>query len=362
MTETPDHQRQPRVPGVRYRTETRYRPVTTRVFGEEEIDYEPYDVDVPVPHRDWDGALMRLLLAVALGSTAVAVVWSTAGISSLLSLVVTTTGIAVAAASLFELLWIVCLVAEWLMRGRPDRAKPMRIAGWVAVLVVVAAMVLDGVHKDQVAAGIVGGAVSLMAKGSWWVVFRVRHVELRRPIANALQRKLEDLAATEALLGFKTQIGGRQAYADLVFGQDEANAARAAVEAGRQLDPGPSGPRPDPSGRPDDAESAPPAPVQPPAAMQPPAAPVVPQPVQTTAPVPPAEPPAPAPTVLMSVAAATRQVIAEQGEDISDQDLIEAVGERVGKERAASPKFPETVLRYRRAKDVNRKSRSRSAQ
>ncbi|MFJ1606984.1 hypothetical protein ACIOHS_26975 [Streptomyces sp. NPDC088253] len=361
----PQQQPQPRVPGVRYRTETRTRSVLSSVFGEEVMDEEEYEVDVPVPPRDWDRVLMRFLLTVALASTAVTFVWSTSSISKLLRLIGTETEIAVGAASLFELLWIVCLAAEWLLRGQPDRAEPMKKAGWVAVWFVVAAVVAQGVHAHEVAAGIFGGLVSLMAKGSWWVVFRVRQVHLRRPIAVWLQRKMEDTAAAEALLSFKHRIGGRQAYAALVFGEDEFAAATAAVQAANRVHEIPSGPRPDPSGQPSRpveqsapapaAQSAPLVPPVPaaqpqPQAQQPAPAPAAPQPAPAApaaapsgqAPVPPAPP---VPGIAPSIASTVRNVLANQP-GISDDDLIE----EVKKVHGDRPKLADTVLRNRRKK------------
>lgn len=285
---------QPRIPGVRYRKDVRYRPVEVTTFGETSVEYEPYEVDVPLPPVDWDRYLMRFLLAVALGSTAAAIVWSTASISNLLGLVVTTTGIAIAAASLFELLWIVCLVAEWLLQGQPDRARPMRIAGWIAVLVVVAAVVAEGFHAGYPAAGIVGGGVSLMAKGTWWVVFRVRQVTLSGPVARALQRRLQDLAATETLLGFKHRIGGRQAYAEAVFGPDAYAQAQTAVRAGNQaVQLPPTDPRP--TGRPQQTPEPVPAPAPAPAAPVSPATTPAPAPAPVPQAAAPAAPPAPEP-------------------------------------------------------------------
>lgn len=383
MTEIPDHQPQPRVPGVRYRTETRYRPVTTWVFGEEQTDYEPYEVDVPLPPRDWDRVLWQFLLAVAVGSTCVAVVWSTVAISGLLDEFVTTPGVPIAAASLFELLWLVCLVAEWLMRRRPERARPLRIAGWIAVWFVVAAVVTEGAYEGYVAAGIVGGAVSLMAKGSWWVIFRIRNVELRRPIAAWLHRQLEDMSASEALLEARGQMGGRQAYAEAIYGPDQVRAARATVEAANRLVLDPPGPRPDGSGQPS-------VPVQQPAptrVVQPTPAPSGPAPQPTPATTqpaaPPADPAAPAgtsadpsgtasgehpdapgpeaprpeagPSPVLPMAPSIRQIVAKAlDEDVQMpfEDLLKKVQDVHGDR----PKLAGTVERYQRSELKTRKA------
>ncbi|MEU7323354.1 hypothetical protein ABZ682_22805 [Streptomyces griseoviridis] len=372
MNDSFDPQQQPpRVPGVRYQTVTRTRQIPSNVFGQEVLDEEEYNVDVPVPPRDWDAFLMRFLLTVAISSTVVAVVWSTASISRLLGLVVTEPGIAVAAASLFELLWIVCLVAEWLLRGQPDRAQPMKNAGWVSVVFVVAAVVVEGFHEHQAAAGIVGGAVSLMAKGSWWVVFRVRQVKLRRVLATWLQGQLEDTAAVEALLSYRQRLGGRQAYASLAFGSDEFLAAQAAVQAAQRAPEISSGSRPDPSGRssvpvqqPTPAPAAPVAPSVPPVQPQPsatatsPAAPVTP-PAQSSGqasgqnPAPSGQPQQPLPppvTPLGPSIAATVRAALDEDEDMADEDLVD----RVRQVHGDRPKLSETVATYRRKEKKRR--------
>ncbi|MFM9590751.1 hypothetical protein ACKI16_29615 [Streptomyces scabiei] len=356
MTDSP--QPQPRIPGVRYRTETRYRPVEVTALGETTIEQEPYEVDVPLPPVDWDRHLMRFLLAVALGSTAAAIVWSTASISNLLGLVVTTTGIAIAAASLFELLWIMCLAAEWLLQGQPDRARPMRIAGWIAVMIVVAAVVAEGFHAGYPAAGIVGGAVSLMAKGAWWVVFRVRQVKLSGPVARALQRRLQDIAAAEALLGYKHRIGGRQAYAEAVYGPDAYAQAQTAVRAGNQAAQlPPTDPRP--TGRVHQVQEPAPVPAAAPAPAPAPQPQPRPEPVpQAAAPSPAPQPepeaeeapqPEPAPggsAAVLTMQPSIRQIVRtalDEDLDMPHADIVARVQQVHGTD---NPKLPATVETY----------------
>ncbi|MFF3096767.1 hypothetical protein [Streptomyces cyaneofuscatus] len=346
---TPQH----RIPGVRYTTETRYRPITAEVFGDETTEYEPYTVDVPVPPRDWDQALFRFVLGVALMSTTVAIVWSTAAIGTLLQLLVTA-GIAYAAASLFELVWILCLAAERLLQRTPDRARRVRILGWVSLLAVTTAVVVHGVHEGQVAAGIIGGAVSLMAKGSWWVVFQVKNVRLRPRLENWLAQKVEETAAEEYLLAARQQLGGRSAFNAAVYGSAEAYTARSAVLAARDVEPPAQA-----------VTAAPAAPAVAPAApsvyVAPPVAPVAPpvQPVTATpvpeAPVPSAPPveptpqptPTPQPQVVfpmgLSIAATVRGAL-DEDESISDEDLVAKVAAVHGDR----PKLADTVATYRR--------------
>ncbi|MFC8723708.1 hypothetical protein [Streptomyces bacillaris] len=334
MDDTPQH----RTPGVRYTTETRYRAVPANVFGEEITEYEPYEVDVPVPPRDWDQVLFRFVLAVALASTTVAIVWSTAAIGGLLELLVTA-GIAYAAASLFELVWIVCLAAERLLQRTPDRARRVRIVGWLALLVVAGAVIVHGVHENQVAAGLLGGAVSLMAKGSWWVVFQVKNVRLQPRLAAWLQRRVEETAAEEYLLAARQQLGGRSAYNAAVYGSDEAQTARSAILASRETE--------QPAAIPAPAAAAPPAAplTAPPAYIAPPVPPAEPSPVPAT-PVPPAAPAQPAQPVTPitggSIAATIREVLADTPK-ISEEDLTAKVRAVHGDK----PNLADTVRRTR---------------
>ncbi|MFJ3545429.1 hypothetical protein ACIPQH_25075 [Streptomyces rubiginosohelvolus] len=356
-----DDYAQHRIPGVKYRTETRHRPVTADVFGEEVTEYEPYDVDVPVPPRDWDRVLFRGVLAVALGSTAVAIVWSTAAIGGLLELLVTA-GIAYAAASLFELVWIVCLAAERLLQTTPDRARRVRIVGWLSLLAVAGAVIVHGVHEKQLAAGILGGAVSLMAKGSWWVVFQVKNVRLRPRLAAWLQRRVEETAAEEYLLAARQQLGGRTAYNAAVYGEGEAATARSAILASRDAEPpAPAravAPAVSPAYvAPSVAPVAPTAPLAPAAPVAPPVPPVGPTPAPAPeAAVPPAAPaPTPQPQVVFpmgpSIASTVRAAL-DEDEAISDEDLVAKVAAVHGDR----PKLADTVATYRRKEMKKRKA------
>ncbi|MGW5931569.1 hypothetical protein ACWF2L_35825 [Streptomyces anulatus] len=362
---TPQH----RIPGVRYATETRYRAVTADVFGEETTEYEPYTVDVPVPPRDWDQVLFRFVLGVALVATFVAIVWSTAAIGSLLEKIATP-GIAYAAASTFELLWILSLAAERLLRRTPDRVRRARVAGWVGLLVVTAAVIVHGVNENQVAAGILGGVVSFMAKGAWWVVFSVKQVRLRPRLEQWLARRVEETAAEEYVLDARQQLGGRAAYNAAIYGSAEAHAARAAVVAARDVEPpaqavtaAPAAPAvaPPAYAPPPVAQAAPPVYVAPPVAPVAPVAPpvtVTPVPEAPVPSAPPVEPtpePTPAPQVVFpmgpSIASTVRAAL-DEDEAISDEDLVAKVAAVHGDR----PKLADTVATYRRKEMKKRKA------
>ncbi|MBC9731229.1 hypothetical protein [Streptomyces sp. TRM68367] len=328
---------QPRIPGVRYRRERRVRQVPKEVMGDVVMVDEEYDVQVPIPPVDLDRVLLRFVITVAVGMTAVAVVWSTASIGALLALVVTPV-IAYAASVTFELAWVTLLSIQWLLRSDPERARPVAIAGWFAVGIVVAAVVAHGFHEDQRTAGLVGGAVSVLAKGLWTVVLRLFSVKFSDAVAVWLRDRQQRNAAAAALLGQQQRLGGQQAYMTAVYGPDAAAGALATVASGPaphglpsgqapeasapnpDTAPDPSGQNgghdPDPSGR-QDEPATPPGP--------------------GGAPVPPPS------GQLVSIASTVRTVLGEYP-GISDDQLIE----RVKALHGDRPRLSETVLRYAR--------------
>jgi hypothetical protein len=326
---------EPRIPGVKYRVETRTRQVPEDVMGDTVMVDEEYTTDIPVPPRDWDRIILRFVIGAAVVTTAVAVVWSTASIGALLALLVHPL-IAYGAAITFEAAWITCLAVAWLLRTDPERAKPVNIAGWVALAVVVAAVVSHGAHVHQVVAGVVGGAVSVLAKGLWTVVLRLFSVEFGKGVATWLRMRQQENAAAATLLAQQRRLGGQQAYMAAVYGQDHVTGALATVAGGHvpQLTPG----RPDASAP--DADTVP-APSGQPSVPDPRPEPE-PEPVRTTseqasAPVPP--PAAP----LVSIASTVRTILATLPA-IEDEQLIDRVKQLHGDR----PKLGETVLRYAR--------------
>ncbi|CAL9610713.1 hypothetical protein SUDANB1_05620 [Streptomyces sp. enrichment culture] len=323
---------QPRIPGVRYKREKRFRQVPDQVMGDEVMVDQEYEVDVPLPPVDLDRLLLRFVVALALLTTAVAVTWSTASIGALLSLVVAP-AVAYLAAGTFEAAWITCLAVSWLLRTDPDRAKPVNIAGWIALGVVVAAVVSHGVHVHQTVAGVVGGAVSVLAKGLWTVVLRLFSVKFSPAVLAWLRKGQQESSAAFTLLAQEKRLGGQQAYMTAVYGKDSVAGALAAVadtSAPKQLA----------SGRPD--ASAPDTDTIQDTSGQ--AATPNPEPVQDTSgqapPPPPVQPPS---GPLVSIASTVRTALTDTP-DITDEDLVEHVKQRHGYRH----NLAETVNRYRR--------------
>ncbi|MET9465820.1 protein transporter Sec31 [Streptomyces sp. NPDC006544] len=209
---------------MRTRTETRTRQVTHTVDGETELIDEQYDVTVPRPPRDWDS----IALAAVTGSTAAIVLasigWSTTGIGDLLTRIAPS-GAAYSAAAVFDLLWINCMILEWLARYDPHRAATFRRAGHVALAIAMAAVCLHGYLADSIEVGLVAAAVSALAKGGWTLVLR----EHARPL---------DPRTQAWLLRRQARIGARLALSAQLR-RLAAVEARAAVRTTPDADPEP---------------------------------------------------------------------------------------------------------------------------
>ncbi|WP_181785346.1 protein transporter Sec31 [Streptomyces phytophilus] len=154
---------------MKTRPDTRTRQVPHTIDGITHHVTETYTVHVPVPPRDWDRAVLTAVTAGAALAVAVSVVWSTAAIGDLLARTVPA-GPAYAAAVAFDAAWILCMGVEWLSRYDPDRARLPRWAGHAALLIAMAAVAAHGWLDASPAVGLVGAAVSALAKGAWTVV------------------------------------------------------------------------------------------------------------------------------------------------------------------------------------------------
>lgn len=159
-------------PGA-HKTIRRTRRVPVTINGRTHTVRETYDATVPVLPPDWERTLLRGTVTAAVLVVLASLAWTTASIGGLLALAVVP-AIAYAAASVFDASWIVCMAAEWLARYDPDRARTARQAGWIALLVSMAAVLVHGwLIAGSPSAGIIGATVSLLAKGLWTVVMRL---------------------------------------------------------------------------------------------------------------------------------------------------------------------------------------------
>jgi hypothetical protein len=210
----PDNLSGHRLPGVRYITETRQRPVTHYVDGQpEEID-EDYDVLVPVPPRDWDRIVFTGVTCVAITFTLVSVAWSAVSGGDLLA--TTTSGyFAYPAALGFDLAWLTCQALEWLYRYDPDRAQLPRRAGYAFLAIAMAVIVAHGTTQGQLVAGIAGATVSLIAKGLWMLVIRHHARPLPELTRRWLLKREGDIAARLALSGQLRTLARAEAQASV---------------------------------------------------------------------------------------------------------------------------------------------------
>jgi len=401
MTETPPEAPHYREPGVKYRRERRTRLVTTVIDGVESTHEEDYYVDVPVPPRDWETVVQRALFVWAGILTVAAFVGTCAAVGGLFAEKLHA-GAAYPLGLMFTGSWLGLLGLEWL-DGRidPGRARPARVAGWVALAACMGAVFVFYARAGLPWVGAAGAVVDLSAKGFLYLLLSRGQVKLPKGVA-AWVRHQEQRAAGRALLaGTIRRLNRYEAY-QRAAGGPEYQAAHAALNANQtpQLPtadtsgqaapvsgqaPVPaaapvSGRVPDPSGpaptTPPPAAPTPPptAPVTPPAAPVPPVPPAVPvgsgasgssaqhsgqrdeqeQPgEQGTTGTPPLQAVGP-----LSIAAAVRQARAEDPEQ-SDAEMVARVLElRGGDDGGDRVKFAETVARTRRRQESKERKAS----
>ena len=156
---------------MKTRTVQRTQLVPHTIDGRTELVLDRFDVEVPVPPRDWDRVVLGTVTAAAALIGVASIAWSTASIGDLLARA-TIAPAAYAAAAVFDLVWLSCMALEWLARYDAERAKLPRRAGYVALAIAMAAVGAHGWIADQLAIGLVGAAVSGLAKAMWTVVLR----------------------------------------------------------------------------------------------------------------------------------------------------------------------------------------------
>ncbi len=156
---------------MKTRTEQRTRLVPHNVNGETELVLDRYTIEVPLPPRDWDRAILAGVTTTAAVLLAACVVWSTANIGDLLARVAIAPA-AYGAAVAFDLAWIVFMAVEWLARYDPRRATLPRRAGHLALAVAMVAIGAHGWIAGQAAIGVISAVVSGIVKGVWTVVLR----------------------------------------------------------------------------------------------------------------------------------------------------------------------------------------------
>lgn len=268
MTDTPIYE-QPRIPGVKYKPETRFRQETTVIDGRPSTRDVRYMVMVPQPPRDWYRLIMRGAIGLAVVVTSAATVGTTASVGGQLKELLHP-AIAYGVGVVFTATWLVCLGLEWaLMQTDPQRAKAPRVVGWIALVISMCAVFSYGYdHQEEVAGG-VGACLDLLAKGLWALVFYAQSVPLRPGVEHWVREQQQEEAGQARLARQISRLQSERAYHQAVGGR----AYEAAGAILTQAEPAPALPAPAPV-----VHAAPASQAAAPVPPAPPVPPVVPAP------------------------------------------------------------------------------------
>lgn len=207
---------------MKYKVETRTRWVDLTVDGKTQRVEEKYKVQIPIAPRDWDQIATRVGVGLVYALTGVSVVWSTIAIGDLLG-----GGVGLAAGSMFDVSWAVCLILEWKARFDPSKRAFPRGLGWALMATTMFFIGWHGVLDNNIPLAVVGASVSLFAKVLWlgimkhidrelspqhleWVKQTVSEANAKIAVAEVLRQvaRLEDSALAQKL----ALEGGRAAY------------------------------------------------------------------------------------------------------------------------------------------------------
>jgi len=214
---------------VKFRSETRRRPVEHTVDGITHTINKPYMQRVPVLPADWDARAIKAASGLVLVLTLVAIVWSTVSIGELLQ-----GGAGYAAAVLFDVSWLTVLILEWLGRFDPKKREFARNMGFVLVGATAGAILWHGLLLGSVALAVVGAAVSVIAKALWMAIFK--HVD--KPLSDEdrqwVDAEISKANAKLAVAGVRRRVAVAEVQAraeilaaERILGEldDEANTA-----------------------------------------------------------------------------------------------------------------------------------------
>lgn len=203
------------------------RTITENVHGVD-VAYDVPDT-TPVVRLPFnlDSLLRRALFTVAVAMTAVAIVWGTVAIGSMLSLLAPPWA-AYLVAGVFDAGWAACLIAEWILRYDSKRAETPRNAGIALLAVSMAAIVTHGALSGPWGwiVGIIGALVGAAAKGVWAIGMHTIRIRLE-PKYEAYLNARRQKAGTEMALA----LGER----DRLLTEDRTVALRLALEGRRPV-------------------------------------------------------------------------------------------------------------------------------
>ncbi|MEU6070553.1 protein transporter Sec31 [Streptomyces sp. NPDC047082] len=184
---------------------TRQQLVAHTLDGTTRMVPDDITIDVPVPPRDWDQIGINVVTGIVALALLGCVGFSTASIGDLLARV-TPAAAAYGAAALFDLVWIGCTIIEWLGRYTPDRVFKARIGGYLGLTVAMGAVAAHGWLAGNAATGLVGAAVSGLAKGLWAVLLDYQAVPLTKRDAAFFAQELSESAVELARVPVRRRV------------------------------------------------------------------------------------------------------------------------------------------------------------
>lgn len=234
---------------ARFRKRKTEHEVPHTVGGQTYMVTEPQETLQVVQPVDLDEVVRNLLLVITFVVVLGALAWSTVAIGGLLT-TMAPAWVSYTVAVVFDLTWVACMAAEWLMRYDRARARAPRRAGWAALAVSVAAIAVHG-HQltGEAVIGSVGGIVSVLAKGLWMVNMLISARRLS-PLDQQWYEKAASAADAQLALAVaqrklaRTQARVRQERAALAEfrGQPEVAAAQPFAHEPPALEDGPHEP------------------------------------------------------------------------------------------------------------------------
>lgn len=210
---------------MKFKTERRMRVISHGPEGQERALVEHYDERVPRLPRDWDQVAIKAAAGLVLALTMVAVVWSTTSIGGILHGV-----IGYAAASLFDIAWLVNVLLEWLSRYDKRKRRFSRILGWGLLAATMGAIFWHGLLNHSIPLAVVGASVSMFAKVLWLGIMRFIDRELSDLDQQWVEAEVSKANAVLAVSGVRRQVAraeNRAALELLAAERERAELAKA---------------------------------------------------------------------------------------------------------------------------------------
>jgi hypothetical protein len=213
---------------MRYKTEKRVRVVQHGPDGQERALVQNFSERVPKLPRDWDQLAVKAASGLVLTLTLVAITWSTTSIGALLHGVV-----GYAAASLFDVAWLVNVLLEWLSRFDRRKRRFSRVLGWALLACTMGAIFWHGMLSHSIALAVVGAAVSLFAKTLWLGIMRFIDRDLSDLDQQWVEAEVSKANAQLAVASVRRQVARAEARAsmELLAAERERHEFAALVQA-----------------------------------------------------------------------------------------------------------------------------------